>query len=146
MKKSDIKAAAAILRRVNIAKVADKDIRKGLLNAFLPLAKEEKAFDEDMKTVQEKAFEGMDLNAHNELIGKIQKAKTAEEVSALEKQINPDIVDAIKSFNDLYAEKLSAESEVTIEKMDSAAFLDAMGEQETLTLAELEILNNTILK
>ena len=71
-----IKDTLGIISRVTISKISDKQLRKDLFNAYLALSKASKAFDEDIKTIQEKAFEGIDLNAHNELMAKIRKAES----------------------------------------------------------------------
>lgn len=146
----EIKNTIGMLSRVNISKVADKDLRKNLFNAYLTLSKANKEFEEDIKTLQEKAFEKIDLNAHNELVEQIQEAERAgdnERKAELIKQLNPETVKAIRDFNEFYEEKMRESKEVALEKVDANLFVDMMIEQDfALSMAELDMLTNTILK
>lgn len=143
-----IKDTLSIISRVTISKVNDKQLRKDLFNNYLALSKESKVFDEDIKTLQEKAFEGLDINAHNELVEKIRKAEkegNQENIEKLVKQINPDVTKAIISFNELYAEKMAENKELNIVKIDTEAFIDAMAEQDfAISIQELETLTSIL--
>lgn len=143
-----IKDTLSIISRVTISKISDKQLRKDLFNAYLALSKASKAFDEDIKTIQEKVFEGIDLNAHNELVAKIRKAESAgdsEQVENLAKEINPDTVKAIRDFNELYEEKVGEEQEIELVKIGTETFVDAMAEQDfAISMQELETLTSIL--
>ena len=143
-----IKDTLGIISRVTISKIADKQLRKDLFNDYLALSKASKAFDEDIKTIQEKAFEGIDLNAHNELVAKIRKAESKgdiEQAETLAKEINPDTVKAIRDFNELYEEKMNEGQEIELVKIDTETFVDAMSEQDfAISMQELETLTSIL--
>ena len=143
-----IKDTLGIISRVTISKISDKQLRKDLFNDYLALSKASKAFDEDIKTIQEKAFEGIDLNAHNELVAKIRKAESKgdiEQAENLAKEINPDTVKAIRDFNELYEEKVKEEQEIELVKTDTETFVDAMAEQDfAISMQELETLTSIL--
>lgn len=143
-----IKDTLSIISRVTISKITDKQLRKDLFNAYLALSKASKAFDEDIKTLQEKAFEGIDLKAHNELVAKIRKAESAgdiEQAETLAKELNPDTVKAIRDFNELYEEKMNEEQEIELIKIDTETFVDAMAEQDfAISMQELETLTSIL--
>ena len=143
-----IKDTLSIISRVTISKISDKQLRKELFNAYLALSKASKAFDEDINTLQEKAFEGIDLNAHNELVAKIRKAESKgdiEQAENLAKEINPDTVKAIRDFNELYEEKVIEEREIELVKIYTETFFDAMSEQDfAISIQELETLTSIL--
>ena len=100
MKKGQLTTLASFIGGIKIAEVSDKAIRDIITHNHLALYRKAKEIAEDEEELRKKLFGGKEaqIQAHNELVGKIQAETDNEARKALESQIDKEVVALITEF------------------------------------------------
>ena len=127
MKQIELNNIFEFLRKIRINKINDRETKIGLINIHMELYKKVQEFDEYIKELQKKYFEGkeLELEAYNQQVAQIQTADP-EKRNELEAALDPEIKKLVIEFNSLINARLDQEIPIELEKVDKQKFIEAL--------------------
>lgn len=127
MKQIELNNIFEFLRKIRINKINDRETKIGLINIHMELYKKVQEFDEYIKELQKKYFEGKEseLEAYNQQVAQMQTADP-EKRDELEASLDPEIKKLVIEFNSLINARLDQEIPVELEKVDKQKFIEAL--------------------
>lgn len=127
MKQIELNNIFEFLRKIRINKINDRETKIGLINIHMELYKKVQEFDEYIKELQKKYFEGKEseLEAYNQQVAQMQTADP-EKRDELEASLDPEIKKLVIEFNSLINARLDQEIPVELEKIDKQKFIEAL--------------------
>ena len=127
MKQIELNNIFEFLRKIRINKINDKETKIGLINIHMELYKKVQEFDEYIKELQKKYFEGKEseLEAYNQQVAQMQTADP-EKRDELEASVDPEIKKLVIEFNSLINARLDQEIPIELEKVDKQKFIEAL--------------------
>ena len=127
MKQIELNNIFEFLRKIRINKINDRETKIGLINIHMELYKKVQEFDEYIKELQKKYFEGKEseLEAYNQQVAQMQTADP-EKRDELEAALDPEIKKLVIEFNSLINARLDQEIPVELEKIDKQKFIEAL--------------------
>ena len=127
MKQIELNNIFEFLRKIRINKINDRETKIGLINIHMELYKKVQEFDEYIKELQKKYFEGKEseLEAYNQQVAQMQTADP-EKRDELEAALNPEIKKLVIEFNSLINARLDQEIPIELEKVDKQKFIEAL--------------------
>ena len=127
MKQIELNNIFEFLRKIRINKINDRETKIGLINIHMELYKKVQEFDEYIKELQKKYFEGKEseLEAYNQQVAQMQTADP-EKRDELEASLDPEIKKLVIEFNSLINARLNQEIPVELEKIDKQKFIEAL--------------------
>lgn len=127
MKQIELNNIFEFLRKIRINKINDRETKIGLINIHMELYKKVQEFDEYIKELQKKYFEGKEseLEAYNQQVAQMQTADP-EKRDELEAALDPEIKKLVIEFNSLINARLDQEIPVELEKVDKQKFIEAL--------------------
>ena len=127
MKQIELNNIFEFLRKIRINKINDRETKIGLINIHMELYKKVQEFDEYIKELQKKYFEGKEseLEAYNQQVAQMQTADP-EKRDELEAALDPEIKKLVIEFNSLINARLNQEIPVELEKIDKQKFIEAL--------------------
>lgn len=159
-KKAKLNALDAFVRKVNFAKVSDKNVRYTLIKLIPAVSRAIKELEEDGKAMFDKFIgvfpedKRMAYDTANrirlEAMEKYQKSGNEEDLKAFA-ELNgkfsndyKDIIEAVVSYDEAMKEFGEGDVELPVESIESEVFLDAMGDQCDITAETLDMLDPII--
>lgn len=127
MKQIELNNIFEFLRKIRINKINDRETKIGLINIHMELYKKVQEFDEYIKELQKKYFEGKEseLEAYNQQVAQMQTADP-EKRDELEAALDPEIKKLVIEFNSLINARLDQEIPIELEKVDKQKFIEAL--------------------
>lgn len=127
MKQIELNNIFEFLRKIRINKINDRETKIGLINIHMELYKKVQEFDEYIKELQKKYFEGKEseLEAYNQQVAQMQTADP-EKRDELEASLDPEIKKLVIEFNSLINARLNQEIPIELEKVDKQKFIEAL--------------------
>lgn len=127
MKQIELNNIFEFLRKIRINKINDRETKIGLINIHMELYKKVQEFDEYIKELQKKYFEGKEseLEVYNQQVAQMQTADS-EKRDELEAALDPEIKKLVIEFNSLINARLNQEIPVELEKVDKQKFIEAL--------------------
>ena len=127
MKQIELNNIFEFLRKIRINKINDRETKIGLINIHMELYKKVQEFDEYIKKLQKKYFEGkeLELEAYNQQVAQMQTADP-EKRDELEAALDPEIKKLVIEFNSLINARLDQEIPIELEKVDKQKFIEAL--------------------
>ena len=127
MKPIELNNIFEFLRKIRINKINDRETKIGLINIHMELYKKVQEFDEYIKELQKKYFEGKEseLEAYNQQVAQMQTADP-EKRDELEAALDPEIKKLVIEFNSLINARLDQEIPIELEKVDKQKFIEAL--------------------
>ena len=127
MKQIELNNIFEFLRKIRINKINDRETKIGLINIHMELYKKVQEFDEYIKELQKKYFEGkeLELEAYNQQVAQMQTADP-EKRDELETALDPEIKKLVIEFNSLINTRLDQEIPIELEKVDKQKFIEAL--------------------
>ena len=127
MKQIELTNIFEFLRKIRINKINDRETKIGLINIHMELYKKVQEFDEYIKELQKKYFEGKEseLEAYNQQVAQMQTADP-EKRDELEAALDPEIKKLVIEFNSLINARLDQEIPIELEKVDKQKFIEAL--------------------
>lgn len=127
MKQIELNNIFEFLRKIRINKINDRETKIGLINIHMELYKKVQEFDEYIKELQKKYFEGKEseLEAYNQQVSQMQTADP-EKRDELEAALDPEIKKLVIEFNSLINARLDQEIPIELEKVDKQKFIEAL--------------------
>lgn len=127
MKQIELNNIFEFLRKIRINKINDRETKIGLINIHMELYKKVQEFDEYIKELQKKYFEGKEseLEAYNQQVAQMQTADP-EKKDELEATLDPEIKKLVIEFNSLINARLNQEIPIELEKVDKQKFIEAL--------------------
>lgn len=127
MKQIELNNIFEFLRKIRINKINDRETKIGLINIHMELYKKVQEFDEYIKELQKKYFEGKEseLEAYNQQVAQMQTADP-EKRNELEAALDPEIKKLVIEFNSLINARLDQEIPIELEKVDKQKFIEAL--------------------
>ena len=127
MKQIELNNIFEFLRKIRINKINDRETKIGLINIHMELYKKVQEFDEYIKELQKKYFEGkeLELEAYNQQVAQMQTADP-EKRDELEAALDPEIKKLVIEFNSLINTRLDQEIPIELEKVDKQKFIEAL--------------------
>lgn len=127
MKQIELNNISDFLRKIRINKINDRETKIGLVNIHMELYKKVQEFDEYIKELQKKYFEGKEteLDAYNQQVAEMQAAEP-ENRAELEAALDPEIKKLVVEFNGLINARLNQEIPVELDKIDKQKFIEAL--------------------
>lgn len=127
MKQIELNNIFEFLRKIRINKINDRETKIGLINIHMELYKKVQEFDEYIKELQKKYFEGkeLELEAYNQQVAQMQTADP-EKRDELEASLDPEIKKLVIEFNSLINARLDQEIPIELEKVDKQKFIEAL--------------------
>ena len=127
MKQIELNNIFEFLRKIRINKINDRETKIGLINIHMELYKKVQEFDEYIKELQKKYFEGKEseIEAYNQQVAQMQTADP-EKRDELEAALDPEIKKLVIEFNSLINARLNQEIPVELEKIDKQKFVEAL--------------------
>ena len=127
MKHIELNNIFEFLRKIRINKINDRETKIGLINIHMELYKKVQEFDEYIKELQKKYFEGKEseLEAYNQQVAQMQTADP-EKRNELEAALDPEIKKLVIEFNSLINARLDQEIPIELEKVDKQKFIEAL--------------------
>lgn len=127
MKQIELNNIFEFLRKIRINKINDRETKIGLINIHMELYKKVQEFDEYIKELQKKYFEGKEseLEVYNQQVAQIQTADP-EKRDELEAALDPEIKKLVIEFNSLINARLDQEIPIELEKVDKQKFIEAL--------------------
>lgn len=127
MKQIELNNIFEFLRKIRINKINDRETKIGLINIHMELYKKVQEFDEYIKELQKKYFEGkeLELEAYNQQVAQMQTADP-EKRDELEAALDPEIKKLVIEFNSLINARLDQEIPIELEKVDKQKFIEAL--------------------
>ena len=127
MKQIELNNIFEFLRKIRINKINDRETKIGLINIHMELYKKVQEFDEYIKELQKKYFEGKEseLEVYNQQVAQMQTADP-EKRDELEAALDPEIKKLVIEFNSLINARLNQEIPVELEKIDKQKFVEAL--------------------
>ncbi len=132
MKKGQLTTLASFVGGIKIASVSDKAIRNIITHNHLALYRKAKEIAEDEEELRKKLFDGKEaqIQAHNELVGKIRAETDNEARKALESQIDKEVVSIIYEFLQSRQTISQEEIEVSIKALTYEQFGDLISQSK----------------
>lgn len=132
MKKGQLTSLASFVGGIKIAEVSDKAIRDIITHNHLALYRKAKEIAEDEEELRKKLFDGKEaqIQAHNELMGKIQAETDNEARKALESQIDKEAVALITEFLQSKYNISQEDVEVSIKALTYEQFGDLVAQSK----------------
>lgn len=127
MKQIELNNIFEFLRKIRINKINDRETKIGLINIHMELYKKVQEFDEYIKELQKKYFEGKEseLEAYNQQVAQMQTVDP-EKRDELEAALDPEIKKLVIEFNSLINARLDQEIPIELEKVDKQKFIEAL--------------------
>lgn len=127
MKQIELNNIFEFLRKIRINKINDRETKIGLINIHMELYKKVQEFDEYIKELQKKYFEGKEseLETYNQQVAQMQTADP-EKRDELETSLDPEIKKLVIEFNSLINARLDQEIPIELEKVDKQKFIEAL--------------------
>ena len=127
MKQIELNNIFEFLRKIRVNKINDRETKIGLINIHMELYKKVQEFDEYIKELQKKYFEGKEseLEAYNQQVAQMQTADP-EKRDELEAALDPEIKKLVIEFNSLINARLDQEIPIELEKVDKQKFIEAL--------------------
>ena len=127
MKQIELNNIFEFLRKIRINKINDRETKIGLINIHMELYKKVQEFDEYIKELQKKYFEGKEseLEAYNQQVAQMQTVDP-EKRDELEASLDPEIKKLVIEFNSLINARLDQEIPIELEKVDKQKFIEAL--------------------
>ena len=127
MKQIELNNIFEFLRKIRINKINDRETKIGLINIHMELYKKVQEFDEYIKELQKKYFEGKEseLEAYNQQVSQMQTADP-EKRDELEAALDPEIKKLVIEFHSLINARLDQEIPIELEKVDKQKFIEAL--------------------
>ena len=127
MKQIELNNIFEFLRKIRINKINDRETKIGLINIHMELYKKVQEFNEYIKELQKKYFEGKEseLEAYNQQVAQMQTADP-EKRDELEAALDPEIKKLVIEFNSLINARLDQEIPIELEKVDKQKFIEAL--------------------
>ena len=127
MKQIELNNIFEFLRKIRINKINDRETKIALINIHMELYKKVQEFDEYIKELQKKYFEGKEseLEAYNQQVAQMQTADP-EKRDELEASLDPEIKKLVIEFNSLINARLDQEIPIELEKVDKQKFIEAL--------------------
>lgn len=127
MKQIELNNIFEFLRKIRINKINDRETKIGLINIHMELYKKVQEFDEYIKELQKKYFEGKEseLETYNQQVAQMQTADP-EKRDELEAALDPEIKKLVIEFNSLINARLDQEIPIELEKVDKQKFIEAL--------------------
>ena len=127
MKQIELNNIFEFLRKIRINKINDRETKIGLINIHMELYKKVQEFDEYIKELQKKYFEGKEseLEIYNQQVAQMQTADP-EKRDELEAALDPEIKKLVIEFNSLINARLDQEIPIELEKVDKQKFIEAL--------------------
>lgn len=127
MKQIELNNIFEFLRKIRINKINDRETKIGLINIHMELYKKVQEFDEYIKELQKKYFEGKEseLETYNQQVAQMQTADP-EKRDELKAALDPEIKKLVIEFNSLINARLDQEIPIELEKLDKQKFIEAL--------------------
>lgn len=127
MKQIELNNVSDFLRKIRINKINDRETKIGLVNIHMELYKKVQEFDEYIKELQKKYFEGKEaeLDAYNQQVTQMLAAEP-EKRAELEAALDPEMKKLVVEFNGLINDRLNKDIPVELNKIDKEKFVEAL--------------------
>lgn len=128
MKQREMNNVFEFLKKVQISKVKDRDVKKTLVSAYMSIYKKMEEFDRDIQELRKKSFEGKEdeVREYDSTVQQMQTETDPAKQKALSEKINPEIQALVKEYLDMLNTYLDREIEVDFDTVDKDKFIEAL--------------------
>lgn len=147
MKKSRVIEIFRFLNTIKLNKVSNKEMRSAIISNHMQMHNIAKQYDEDVKELQKKLFEGKEENIEslNSLREEYKKANDSrkKEIETTIIKDHSDILSLEMEFNNEIVNLLNSEVELNLKKVTQDIFIDSCVEADVdITSGDLIILTD----
>lgn len=147
MKKSRVIEIFRFLNTIKLNKVSNKEMRSAIISNHMQMHNIAKQYDEDVKELQKKLFEGKEENIEslNSLREEYKKANDSrkKEIETNIIKDHSDILSLEMEFNNEIVNLLNSEVELNLKKVTQDIFIDSCVEADVdITSGDLIILTD----
>lgn len=128
MKQREMNNVFEFLKKVQISKVKDRDVKKTLVSAYMSIYKKMEEFDRDIQELRKKSFEGKEdeVREYDSTVQQMQTETDPAKQKVLSEKINPEIQALVKEYLDMLNTYLDREIEVDFDTVDKDKFIEAL--------------------
>lgn len=128
MKQREMNNVFEFLKKVQISKVKDRDVKKTLVSAYMSIYKKMEEFDKDIQELRKKYFEGKEdaVREYDSIVQQMQNEPDLEKQKSLAESINPETQELVKEYLEMLNTYLDRDVEVSFETVDKDKFIEAL--------------------
>lgn len=128
MKQREMNNVFEFLKKVQISKVKDRDVKKTLVSAYMSIYKKMEEFDKDIQELRKKYFEGKEdaVREYDGIVQQMQNEQDLKKQKALAESINPETQELVKEYLEMLNTYLDRDVEVSFETVDKDKFIEAL--------------------
>lgn len=128
MKQREMNNVFEFLKKVQISKVKDRDVKKTLVSAYMSIYKKMEEFDKDIQELRKKYFEGKEdaVREYDGIVQQIQNEQDLKKQKSLAESINPETQELVKEYLEMLNTYLDRDVEVSFETVDKDKFIEAL--------------------
>lgn len=128
MKQREMNNVFEFLKKVQISKVKDRDVKKTLVSAYMSIYKKMEEFDKDIQELRKKYFEGKEdaVREYDSIVQQMQNESDMKKQKSLAESINPETQELVKEYLEMLNTYLDRDVEVSFETVDKDKFIEAL--------------------
>ncbi len=128
MKQREMNNVFEFLKKVQISKVKDRDVKKTLVSAYMSIYKKMEEFDKDIQELRKKYFEGKEdaVREYDSIVQQMQNEPDLEKQKSLAESINLETQELVKEYLEMLNTYLDRDVEVSFETVDKDKFIEAL--------------------
>ena len=128
MKQREMNNVFEFLKKVQISKVKDRDVKKTLVSAYMSIYKKMEEFDKDIQELRKKYFEGKEdaVREYDGIVQQMQNERDLKKQKSLAESINPETQELVKEYLEMLNTYLDRDVEVSFETVDKDKFIEAL--------------------
>lgn len=128
MKQREMNNVFEFLKKVQISKVKDRDVKKTLVAAYMSIYKKMEEFDKDIQELRKKYFEGKEdsVREYDSIVQQMQNEQDLKKQKSLAESINPETQELVKEYLEMLNTYLDRDVEVSFETVDKDKFIEAL--------------------
>lgn len=128
MKQREMNNVFEFLKKVQISKVKDRDVKKTLVSAYMSIYKKMEEFDKDIQELRKKYFEGKEdaVREYDSIVQQVQNEQDLKKQKSLAESINPETQELVKEYLEMLNTYLDRDVDVSFETVDKDKFIEAL--------------------
>lgn len=128
MKQREMNNVFEFLKKVQISKVKDRDVKKTLVSAYMSIYKKMEEFDKDIQELRKKYFEGKEdaVREYDSIVQQMQNESDMKKQKSLAESINLETQELVKEYLEMLNTYLDRDVEVSFETVDKDKFIEAL--------------------
>ena len=128
MKQREMNNVFEFLKKVQISKVKDRDVKKTLVSAYMSIYKKMEEFDKDIQELRKKYFEGKEdaVRKYDSIVQQVQNEQDLKKQKSLAESINPETQELVKEYLEMLNTYLDRDVDVSFETVDKDKFIEAL--------------------